>query len=264
MKPISDDVTSHWKKAQENGIEKTITVGADLETSKKALEIADKFPGIYASIGLHPEVCNDAIKELLAGDKYSQGEEGEWRSQRDWPGPLQNKRRCPGVKEKIDQFVDNSLHDLSEILLDTQTTEGNVETKSKLVAIGEIGLDYYRLKNKGLKRDLVVEMQKKIFNKQLELAFQNDLVAIIHVRDQSDRQKNNAYNDVLNILKKVIIKMKALNKAKFVLHCASGSLAYIQEAISLGAYIGIAGNVTYDNAQKLREIIKITPSNRLL
>ncbi|MBU0974937.1 TatD family hydrolase, partial [Patescibacteria group bacterium] len=144
------------------------------------------------------------------------------------------------------------------------TTEGNVETKSKLVAIGEIGLDYYRLKNKGLKRDLVVEMQKKLFVSQLELAFQNDLVAIIHVRDQNDRLENNAYNDVLNILKKVINETKTSKKIKFVLHCASGSLTYIQEAIALGAYIGIAGNVTYDNAQKLREIIKITPSNRLL
>lgn len=251
MEPISNDVPAHWKKAQENGVEKTITVGADLETSKKALKISEEFSEIYASIGLHPEICNEAIDEFLVGDKYSQGES-------------RSERRCPGVQEEIDKFVNNSLHNLSKILLDTQTTKNNLENKSKLVAIGEIGLDYYRLKIKGLKRDLVVEMQKKLFRKQLEIAFQNDLVAIIHVRDQGDRLKNNAYNDVLNILKIVINETKIPKKTKFVLHCASGSLAYIQEAIILGAYIGVAGNITYDNAQNLREIVKITPKNRLL
>ncbi|PIQ80900.1 MAG: hypothetical protein COZ34_02840 [Candidatus Pacebacteria bacterium CG_4_10_14_3_um_filter_34_15] len=244
MKPISDDVSAHWKKAQENGIEKTITVGADLITSKKALEISDEFSGIYASIGLHPEICNDAIKELLVGDKYFQGE--------------------------INQYVDDNLHELTEILNDALTTnfalgsESELENKNKLVAIGEIGLDYYRLKNKGLKRNLVVEMQKKLFQKQLELAFQNNLVAIIHVRDQSDRLENNAYFDVLNILKKVISEIETPKEAKFVLHCASGPLAYVKEAIALGAYIGIAGNITYNTAQDLREIVKITPKNRLL
>lgn len=240
MKPISNEVTIHWKKAQENGIEKTITVGADLETSKKAVEIANKFPNIFASIGLHPEVCTDEIKKLLDGDKYSQ--------------------------EKIDQFVDDSLDAFSEILQKEIANKNTQENTSKLVAIGEMGLDYYRLKNKGLKRDLVVEMQKKLFQKQLELAFENNLVAIIHVRDQNDRleQLNNAYYDVLNILKEVITKTNNPEKIKFVLHCASGPQIYIKEALDLGAYIGIAGNITYDSAQDLREIVKIVPENRLL
>ncbi len=232
MEPIFDNVAKHWKKAQENGIEKTITVGADLETSEKALMISQEFPNIYASIGIHPEVCNDAIKTLLDGDKYSQ--------------------------EEIDMYVDNNLFELNKILNEA------LENKNKLVAVGEIGLDYYKLKNKGLKRNLVSQMQKKMFQKQLEIAFQNNLVAIIHVRDQNDRLENNAYFDVLNILKEIIKESKQPKEVKFVLHCASGPQAYIQEAIALGAYIGVAGNITYDSAQDLREIAKITPVNRLL
>ena len=74
MKPLSNDVAGHWKKAQENNIEATITIGADLESSKIALDIANKYPGIYASIGLHPENYTEAIKGLLNGDKYSRDE----------------------------------------------------------------------------------------------------------------------------------------------------------------------------------------------
>lgn len=224
MNPLYEDFQKHWKNASDSGVQAAITVGTDLENSKIALDLSGKYPQIYASIGIHPENATQAIKKLLVGDKYSQDE--------------------------INDLINKDLNNFELIL------KNALVGHSKLVAIGEIGLDYYRLKTKGLKRDLVVDMQKKLFEEQLKLAFKNNLVAIIHVRDLEEREKDNAYLDVLEILKNYPLK--------FVLHCVSGPILYIKEALELGAYIGIAGNVTYDSSQNIREIIKITPPEKLL
>jgi TatD DNase family protein len=241
LSPLSHDLSGHWKKAKKNGIEKSIVVGTNIETSKLALDIAKKFPNLYASIGLHPGNYSQEIKNLLDGDKYSQTE--------------------------IDELVEAQLLAIKKII----EAESN---NPKLIAYGEIGLDYYRLKNKGLKRNLVIEMQKKSFEAQLKLAFENNLVAILHVRDQDDRfeNKDNAYFDTLEILKKVLNETgsdsgtltQASSTPKLILHCASGPISYIKEALSMGAYIGVAGNITYDSADDIREIVKLAPPEKLL
>lgn len=113
----------------------------------------------------------------------------------------------------------------------------------KVVAIGEIGLDYYY--------DLSPrEVQRSVFIRQLDVARQTDKPFIIHDRD--------AHGEVLDILKK---EAKGLMG---VLHCFSGSLEMAKEIIKMGWYISIAGPVTFKNAAKLPEIVAQVPLDRLL
>lgn len=114
---------------------------------------------------------------------------------------------------------------------------------SKVVAIGEIGLDYYYDFSP---RDI----QKNVFIKQIDVARQMDMPIIVHDRD--------AHGDILDILKKEAKGMRG------ILHCFSGSLEMAKEIIKLGFYISIAGPVTFKNAAKLPEIVNGVPLERLL
>ena len=115
--------------------------------------------------------------------------------------------------------------------------------KPKVVAIGEIGLDYhYEGHNK--------EMQKKYFIEQIKLANELNLPVVIHSRD--------ADMDMLEILKTNKIKNN------FVMHCFSSSVEVLKEVLKLGAYISIAGPVTFKNARSLIEVAKLVPEEKLM
>lgn len=111
----------------------------------------------------------------------------------------------------------------------------------KIVAIGEIGLDYHY---EGYNR----EEQITAFKKQLELAKQVNLPVIIHSRD--------ATKDTLDILKEY--------KPKGVVHCFSGSAETALEIIKLGMYIGFTGVITFKNASRAIEALKVIPLDKLL
>lgn len=111
----------------------------------------------------------------------------------------------------------------------------------RVVAIGEIGLDYYW--NKENK-----EKQKDGFIRQILLAKELGLPVIVHDRE--------AHGDTLEILKEY--------KPKGVLHCFSGSAEMAKEIIKLGMYIGVGGVVTFKNAKNLPEVIENIPLDRIL
>ena len=113
----------------------------------------------------------------------------------------------------------------------------------RVVAVGEIGLDYYR---KFGNRDSQVEL----FIRQLELAYKLDKPVIIHNRDAGD--------DVLSILS------EKLPPRGGILHCYSEDWAYAQKALDLNLYISFAGNVTYRNARNLHDTAKNMPLDRML
>ncbi|MDR1931849.1 MAG: TatD family hydrolase [Spirochaetales bacterium] len=113
----------------------------------------------------------------------------------------------------------------------------------RIIAIGEIGLDYYRkFGNK--------DSQIELFIRQLEIAGRLGLPVIIHNRD--------AGRDVLEILK------EKLPSRGGVLHCYSENWNYAKEALNLNLYISFAGNVTYRNARNLHETAKNMPLDRML
>lgn len=114
----------------------------------------------------------------------------------------------------------------------------------KVVAIGEIGLDYYW--NKENK-----EEQKLAFQKQIELANHLDLPIVIHTRE--------AIYDTIEILKSKITPVK-----KGVLHCCPLNLDLIREGLKLGFYISFAGPITFKNAKNAGEAIQAVPLERIL
>jgi len=114
----------------------------------------------------------------------------------------------------------------------------------KVVAIGEIGLDYYWEENEPK------EIQKKIFLEQIDLAKQFDLPIIIHDRD--------AHGDMLEIFQKEVTGVQA------VFHCYAGSVEMAKELAKRGYYFGFGGTSTYKNANKVREVMKFIPRELML
>ena len=118
-----------------------------------------------------------------------------------------------------------------------------VQQNSKVVAIGEIGLDYYL--NKENK-----ELQQKAFIGQIKLANELDLPIVIHTRE--------AVTDTLEILKQTEVKNKG------VFHCCPLNRELVKEALKLGFYISFAGPVTFKNSKNATEIIEMIPNDKIL
>ena len=175
------------EKMYKEGITKIIVAGSNVETSKQAIEIAEKYDFIYATTGIHP------------------------------------------------QDIENLEIDLGEI--------EKLSSHKKVVAIGEIGLDYhYTKENK--------EEQKQAFIKQIELANRVDLPIVIHCRE--------AYIDTIDILKNVVLPNK-----RGVFHCCQLNMELIKDALSLGFNISFAGPVTFKNSKNVKECLDLIPLNRL-
>ena len=139
-------------------------------------------------------------------------------------------------------------HDARNVSTDTLLQLESLAKDRKVVAIGEIGLDFYRnLSSK--------EAQKEVFIKQLELALRLEQPIIIHCRD--------AYKDVLDILDEVYLP-KLGDRLPGVIHSFSSGINYLQEFLKRGFYIGFNGMITYPNNDKLIEAVKATPNDRIL
>lgn len=172
----------------ENGVSRIVNAGYSLESSKMAIEIAEKYDFIYATCGISP---ND-----------------------------------------IDNFKNNDVDKIRELA-----------KNSKVVAIGEIGLDYYWNKENKKK-------QQFAFIEQIKLANELMLPIVIHTRE--------AVYDTLEILKK-----QKCNKTG-VFHCCPLNVELVKEALKLGYYISFAGPVTFKNSKNANEVISMVPLDKIL
>ncbi|MBO5746456.1 MAG: TatD family hydrolase [Clostridia bacterium] len=111
----------------------------------------------------------------------------------------------------------------------------------KVVAVGEIGLDYYWSTDRK-------EQQKAVFRRQCELANEHSLPVIVHDRE--------AHGDTLDILREI--------RPKGSVHCFSGSREMALELVKLGLFIGVGGVVTFKNARKLVEVVEAVPLESIL
>ncbi|WP_333653492.1 YchF/TatD family DNA exonuclease [Dissulfurispira sp.] len=201
MKPYDPDREDVIRRAREAGLEAIITIGSDFEGCKGAVELAEKYDFIYATVGIHPHDAKDFSEEIFDQIKR-------------WAANRSQKSEVRSQKNK----------------------------NSKVVAIGEIGLDYHYDHSP---RDI----QKDVFKKQLYYAKEVNLPVIIHSRE--------AKKDTLKILEESGV-------TKGVMHCFSGDMEMAERVMSLGFYISIAGPVTFKNADRLREIAKAIPDDYLL
>ena len=208
-------------KIKNDGIKNFITAGYSLEGSKKAVKLAEKYDFIYATCGISP---ND----------IPQDEENLWK-QIDEIENLVKTHRNKGqiyINETQDKIVNSKVQN-QEI------------KKSKIVAIGEIGLDYYWEKDEQMRK-----LQREAFIKQIELANKLELPIVIHTRD--------AIMDTLEILK------QNLGNKKGVFHCCPQNRELIKEGLKLGFYISFAGPITFRNSKNADEMINLVPNDKIL
>lgn len=155
-----------------------------------------------------------------------------------------SKRALETFKGTKNAYVAVGVHPHGSKTLDPRGFE-TLETllsNDEVVAVGEIGLDFYR--------DLSPrDVQRRIFAKQLEMALKFALPVIVHIR--------NAYDDVYEILKE-------FKGVKGVVHAFSGNLTQAEKFLQLGFHLGIGGPVTYRKNDQLRETVKNVPIERLL
>jgi len=183
------DRTEVLERARGAGVAYINNVGYNLESSNRAIKLAENNDMVYASVGFHPHNAAEA---------------------------------GPGFLEELKIIA----------------------AHPRVVALGEIGLDYYR--------DLSPrELQRKVFREQLSLARELKLPVIIHDRE--------AHGELMDILREL-----GLGPAGGVMHCYSGSWEMAQECMAMGFYISIAGPVTYQNASRLKDVAGRIPIDRLL
>ncbi len=178
------------QRAAEAGVVNIVNPGTDIDSSRRAVRLAEQSPQVYAAAGIHP-------------------------------------------------------HDAASLDSGTLAELRQLAAHPRVVAIGEIGLDYYR--------DLSPRaQQRRAFEQQLALAQDTDLPVIVHQREAAD--------DVMAILR----DWADDNHPGCVLHAFSGDRAMADEAISLGFWLGIGGPLTFKNARRLPEMIPHLPVDRLL
>lgn len=146
---------------------------------------------------------------------------------------FKNVFACVGVHPENVEDLENDYLEKLETLLKNK----------KVVAIGEIGLDYHWRKDNQ-------ELQKKIFIEQIDLANKLDLPIVVHCRD--------AVGDTLQILKEHTPKRESL------MHCYGGSVESAKEFIKLGFSFSFGGVVTFKNAKNVQEVVKSIPLEKIM
>lgn len=172
---------------------------------------------------------------------------------------LDNKGVCGIVNNSVDLDSAQKLLELAEKFYNVYSTVGfhpenlidvpkdylyqmeQFLKNDKVVAIGEIGLDYHW--------DTPHDLQHKYFAEQMELAKALDVPVVIHNRE--------AHGDTMDFLRKFKLK-------KCLIHCYSGSVEMLSELMKLGCYISLGGVVTFKNAVHPVEVAKVVPIDRLL
>jgi TatD DNase family protein len=162
----------------------------------------------------------------------------------------------------LDGWNEGSIENLRE-LITSHTNPSPGGRGAKIVAIGEIGLDYYWVKEPEQQAK-----QRLVLKEQLRLAREAGLPVIIHMREADDAWFGQASIDLLEILTEWQSGLAAeghpLAEKPGVLHSFNGNLETAQKAIEHHFYIGVTGPVTYKNAEEKRQIIRQLPLERLL
>ena len=180
---FDEDRAQILSRAAERGVTEIVSIGTRIDSSTKAVELAENFPTVWATVGIHPGEVDEAPEDVI-------------------------ERLCA------------------------------LATSRRVVALGEIGLDYHHLpegeeaiaKNKA--------RQAELFRAQLTLATELGLNAVIHQRD--------SWDDTLAILREFTGRVRG------VFHCFGGTLEQAREVIALGHLVSFTGIVTFKNARQVQ------------
>jgi TatD DNase family protein len=160
-------------------------------------------------------------------------------------------------------FAAIGVHPGDSLTWDGQTIPAlrEISISQKVVAIGEIGLDYYW-------DTAPREHQQKVLIEQLTLAEELELPVVIHLREKDDILEGDCSQDLRQILEdwthKLTLSKNPISHRPGVLHSFSGSLPFAKKAIEMNFYIGVTGPVTYKNASVRKEVIANLPLEKIL
>jgi TatD DNase family protein len=177
------------ERARQGGVRRILTIGTDVPTSRAAIAIAAREPGVWASVGVHP---HDAAE--------------------------------------VDEGVFEEIEGLAG--------------QPRVVAIGEIGLDFFRNLSP---RDV----QERVLRRMLDLARRTRKPVVVHCRD--------AHAETLAILAE-----EGVAEVRGIMHCFSGDVDVARRCLDLGLLISLAGPVTYPNARALPDVARFVPADRLV
>ncbi len=195
----ASDFAEMLARAERAGITKIISIGTSLDSSRRAVGLAEKHPALYAAVGWHPSEALHAPADLR-----------------------------PALRE--------------------------LARHPKVVAIGETGLDYYRLPgaNGGTTADDAhyKKRQAEIFQQQLEVAAEAGLNCIIHQRA--------SFEDTLAQLRVFASKLRG------VFHCFGESITRLEQILEIGSLVSYTGIVTFKNGQNIRDAVAATPQGKFM
>jgi TatD DNase family protein len=195
MDDFDKDRAGAIARALEAGVGTIITVGTNLESSKKAIELAERSPQVYAAVGFHP-------------------------------------------------------HDVSTISEADITSLGEIACHPRVVAIGEVGLDFYRNYSPR-------EAQLQALRWQLDLSAELELPVIIHCR--------RAEKDMLALLRSWISGQRTSQRQyRGVIHCFSSDGGTAGEYLDMGFYLSLGAYIGYPTSSNMHSVIRNIPGDRLL
>ena len=187
-------------RATEAGISKVVSIATNLESSQRVLQIAERFPNVFAVVGCHPTDAAEAPDDVR-----------------------------PQLRE--------------------------LARHPKVVALGETGLDYYRLPSKkagGTPADdqKYKEKQAALFRQHLEVAAESGLNCVIHQRD--------SFQDTLALLQPFADKVRG------VFHCFANDAEAMRRVLALGSLVSFTGILTFKNGANIRETLAATPMDQFM
>ncbi|HOU35744.1 MAG TPA: TatD family hydrolase [Candidatus Omnitrophota bacterium] len=174
------------RRAAEHGVRRIINIGSSLRGSVNSVELAKRYPDIYAVVGCHP-------------------------------------------------------HDAKDFGADDLARVRALASSDRVVAIGEIGLDYYRNLS-------AQDLQQALFSSLVRMARELNLPVVIHSRQAAD--------DTLRIARE-----EKLERA--IVHCFSGDGGFLRSCLDMGFYVSFTCNITYKKSQPLRDLVRLVPLDRL-
>ncbi len=213
-----------------------ITVGTQSDTSRRGLEVAEKYDGVWATVGLHP---NHLTKQ-------------EFNDEDELPPNLPPNPSSPSTNATLPygEVAFSHLVKTREEKFDVDLFR-SLAAHPKCVGIGETGLDFYRIPE-GLDPEVVKEKQRETARAHFDLATEMNLPLSIHCRD--------AYDEQLELVAQYVSAGKIPRRG--VIHCFSGTEAQARSFLDLGFCISVTGILTF--SKDLQKVVRELPLERLL
>ncbi|HUR45464.1 MAG TPA: TatD family hydrolase [Candidatus Saccharimonadales bacterium] len=198
---FASEIEQVISRAKDAGITRVISIGTDLESSRKGIGLAEKYESVYAAVGWHPNDATEAPADIR-----------------------------PVLKE--------------------------LAKHPKVVAIGETGLDYFRLPSSAEESAGAKQIQARIFQQPLEVAAEMGMNCVIHQRDKEGSPA--CFEDIMTLM------APFAGRVRGQFHCFAGNTEAMKRVLAAGSIVSFTGIATFKNGQNIRDTIVATPLDQFM